>query len=169
MNNYAFIDSQNLHMGLSWKMDYRKFRQYLKNKYNVTKALLFIGYIKKNVKLYDQLQIQGFILIYKNVMDIKRPNGKVTHKGNVDAELVLHAMIEYPNYDKSIIVSNDGDFLCLIQYLEEKEKLQKIICPNNKYSRLLRKFASYIITLDTLKNSLEYKKKIAKTSVRTNP
>lgn len=33
-----------------------------------------------------------------------------TVKGNVDAELVLHTMIQYPNYDKAIIVSGDGDF-----------------------------------------------------------
>lgn len=169
MNNHAFIDGQNLHLGLSWKMDYRKFRQYLKNKYEVTKAFLFIGYIKKNTELYKRLYDQGFILIFKSVMDIKRSDGKVTHKGNVDAELVMHAMIEYHNYDKAIIVSNDGDFHCLIQYLEENKKLQKIICPNNKYSKLLRRYSNYIITIDTLKSSLEYKKKMAKTSARTNP
>ena len=34
-----------------------------------------------------------------------------TVKGNVDAELVLHTMIEYKHFDKAIIVSGDGDFL----------------------------------------------------------
>ena len=43
-NNYAFIDSQNLNLGiqlLGWKLDYKKFRIYLKEKYNVTKAYIF--------------------------------------------------------------------------------------------------------------------------------
>lgn len=43
---YAFIDSQNLNLGVrsqGWKLDWRKFRQYLRNKYNVGKAYLFIG------------------------------------------------------------------------------------------------------------------------------
>ncbi|MBU2542149.1 hypothetical protein KJ785_01145 [Patescibacteria group bacterium] len=34
-NNFAFIDSQNLHLGISslgWKLDYKKFRRYLKEK-----------------------------------------------------------------------------------------------------------------------------------------
>jgi len=34
-NNYAFIDSQNLNLGiqkLGWKLDYKKFRVYLKEK-----------------------------------------------------------------------------------------------------------------------------------------
>lgn len=37
-NNYAFIDSQNLNLGiqkLGWKLDYRKFRVYLAEKYGV--------------------------------------------------------------------------------------------------------------------------------------
>jgi hypothetical protein len=35
---YAFIDSQNLNLGTQsagWKLDFRKFRLYLKNKYGV--------------------------------------------------------------------------------------------------------------------------------------
>jgi uncharacterized LabA/DUF88 family protein len=40
------------------------------------------------------------------------PSGRV--KGNVDAELVLHTMIEYDNYSKAIIISGDGDFFCLV-------------------------------------------------------
>ena len=36
VNNYAFIDSQNLNLGiqkLGWKLDYRKFRVYLAEKF----------------------------------------------------------------------------------------------------------------------------------------
>ncbi|KKP92579.1 MAG: hypothetical protein UR98_C0023G0008 [Parcubacteria group bacterium GW2011_GWA1_36_12] len=45
---YAFIDSQNLNLGIKsqgWKLDWRKFRQYLRNKYSVVKAYLFIGQV----------------------------------------------------------------------------------------------------------------------------
>ena len=48
-NNYAFTDSQNLNLGiqkLSWKLDYRKFRVYLKEKYSVEKAYIFIGFAR---------------------------------------------------------------------------------------------------------------------------
>jgi uncharacterized LabA/DUF88 family protein len=54
-------------------------------------------------------------------LHICHPAGKV--KGNVDAELVLHAMIEYPNYDKALIVTGDGDFFCLVEYLIKQDKL----------------------------------------------
>jgi hypothetical protein len=38
LNNYAFIDSQNLNLGIreaGWFLDFRKFRVYLKEKYGV--------------------------------------------------------------------------------------------------------------------------------------
>lgn len=51
-------------------------------------------------------------------------------------------MIEYNNYDKAIIVSGDGGFHCLIEYLHSVNKLEKVLTPNHKYSSLLRKFNS---------------------------
>lgn len=157
-NVYAFIDSQNVNFGVSakkWKMDWGKFRLFLRNKYGVTKALLFIGYIESNAELYKRLQEQGFILVFKNVLEIKKGD-TVTYKGNVDAELVLHTMIEYPNYDKVVIATGDGDFFCLIEYLEANGKLEKIITPNSRYSSLLRKYSKYIVDLYTLKKKLSY-------------
>ena len=87
-NNYAFIDSQNLNLGilsLGWKLDYKKFRIYLKEKYNISKAYLFIGYIPSNQDLYSFLQGVGYVLIFKPTL----PNDKGEVKGNIDADLVL--------------------------------------------------------------------------------
>ena len=156
---YAFIDSQNLNLGVQsqgWKLDFKSFRIYLKNKYNVQKAFLFIGFIPNNRDLYRFLQNSGYKIIYKPVIESKQP--KVKTKGNVDAELVLHTMIEFPKYDKAIIVSGDGDFHCLAEYLVSKKKLLHILTPNKKYSSLLRKFAPYIVNLDILRGSLAIKK-----------
>lgn len=169
--NYAFIDSQNLNLGVrsaGWNLDYRKFRLYLKNKYNVDKAFLFIGHVSGNEALYTDLQKSGYILVFKPTLEIKK-NGKAIIKGNVDAELVLHTMIEYRNYQKAIIVSGDGDFHCLIEYLSNNDKLEKLLTPNSKYSSHLRKFHHKISKLDILKSKLEYKKKKTKISVRSKP
>ena len=158
-NNYAFIDSQNLNLAIrdqGWVLDWVKFRVYLKEKYKVTKAYLFVGYVEGNVNLYRALQEYGYILIFKPTMDL--PDGRV--KGNVDAELVLQAMIEYPNYQKAVIITWDGDFYCLVDYLKSQNKLLKLIIPNRyKYSSLLRKFALDIAFLNNLKDKLEYQKR----------
>lgn len=166
---YAFIDSQNLNLGvksLGWKLDWRKFRQYLRNKYNVSKAYLFIGQVAGNESLYASLQEYGFILIFKPTLE-HLIDGKIQIKGNVDAELVLHTMIQYNKYSQAVIVSGDGDFHCLIEYLDQKNKLHRVLVPNKKYSKLLHRFNRYIVRIDLLKLSLENKK--TKISNRSKP
>ena len=163
---YAFIDGQNLNLGTSknivknekliykgWKLDFRKFRVYLKNKFHVDKAFLFIGYLKENETLYKNLKSYGYILVFKPT--VKDNQGKP--KGNVDAELVLHASaVEYNNYNKAIVVSGDGDFYCLHNYLKDKDKLLKIIIPNEKSeSSLLKEFQKYKVFLSFEKNRLK--------------
>ncbi len=139
--NYAFIDSQNVYLSiksLGWQINWERFRIYLKEVYGVSNAYLFIGYIEGNNELYMNLQKAGFICIFKPVLKYK--DGTV--KGNVDAELVLHAMIEFLHFEKAVIVTGDGDFYCLIQHLKKNEKLQTVLVPNkNKYSALLKRFA----------------------------
>ena len=140
-NNFAFIDSNSLNLGikeLGWKSDFKKFRIYLTEKYGVTKAYLFIGYLPENQELYRSLQEFGYVLIFKPVM--KNQEGEP--KGNVDAELVLQAMIDGDKYEGAVIVSSDGDFYCLVNYLYEKKKLKRALSPNyKKCSALLKKAA----------------------------
>ncbi len=94
-----------------------------------------------NENLYRSLQEAGYILIFKPVLEIKGQSGRAV-KGNVDAELVLHAMIQYPNYDKAVIVTGDGDFACLVEYLHGQDKLKRVLSPSiKKSSRLLKKQA----------------------------
>ncbi len=166
---YAFIDSQNLNLGTGkdlfnkngkkiykgWHLDFKKFRIYLADKFRVSKAFLFIGYIKGNEKMYDQLKSFGYELVFKPTTK----DGLGKPKGNIDAELVLHsAAIEYKNYDKAIVVSGDGDFRCLYEYLIENKKLSRIIIPNIKaQSSLLKDFQSHKTFLEYEKNKLEYR------------
>jgi uncharacterized LabA/DUF88 family protein len=158
-NNYAFIDSQNLNLAIrdqAWILDYKRFRKYLEQKYNVSRAFLFIGYIPSNENLYNILQGYGYLLIFKPTLDLQSGGTK----GNVDAELVLHSVIEMQNYDRAIIVSGDGDYHCLIEYLIKQDKLLYLIIPNRyKYSSLLKKFVNKIVFMNTLKEKLEYKKR----------
>lgn len=139
------------------ELDYKKFRLYLKNKYNVTQAFIFIGWVNYNQDLYTSLQQAGFVLVFKPTLRYFK-NGQVRVKADIDVELVLHAVaLEYNNYDKAIIVSNDGDFACLAEYLEKNNKLLHILAPNKRYSLLLRPYAQYIGHIDQLRKSLEKK------------
>jgi len=169
-NNYAFIDSQNLNLGvqkIGWKMDWRKFRQWLADQYGVTHAYMFIGYMAENEALYEQMHDLGYLIVLKPTTEIKAPEvegqtdaereaQKPTVKGNIDADLVLHAMKELRNYDKAVIVSGDGDFFGLIEYLAQQNKLLKILTPNQRYSTLLKEFDQHIEGLDHHRHELAY-------------
>ena len=156
--NYAFIDSNNLHLtmvNLGWNLDYKRFRVYLSEHYGVAKAYYFIGYVPEMSDLYISLQSYGFVLVHKPVLKLK--DGKV--KGNVDAELVLQAMIDYKNYEKAVIVTCDGDFYCLVHYLQRMDKLECVLAPcKSGCSHLLKKASgSRIAFIDNLRGKLEYR------------
>ena len=160
--NYAYIDSQNLNLGiqsLGWKLDYGRFRIYLKEKYRIETAYLFLGYIPENQDLYSNLQKAGYILKFKPVL----PNRDGSHKGNVDADLVLQATIDFyeKNFDKALIVTSDGDFYCLVKFLYQRGKLEYVMSPYKETcSTLLKKTAKEkILFMDNLRNKLEYKRK----------
>ena len=172
-NNYAFIDNQNLNLGvrkLGWKMDWRKFRKYLEEKHGVTKAFMFIGHMPEHEDMYMKLHEAGYLIVLKPTFDMtkavkpedmqklaeEKPEDKKVIKGNVDAELVLWAVKEMKNYQKAVIVSGDGDFYSLVEYLDQQKKLHKILAPNAQYSRLFNKYESYIERIDKLRGELSY-------------
>ena len=119
---------------------------------------MFIGFMPGNQAMYTKLQEYGYICVFKPTLELK--DGRT--KGNVDAELVLHAMIEYSNFDQALIVSSDGDFYCLIEYLLQNKKLKKVLVPNQySYSSLLDRLSTpnnnILHFANRLKRKLAYK------------
>ena len=116
--------------------------------------------------MYRSLQEAGYICIFKPTLKYK--DGTI--KGNCDAELVLQAMIELKEYEGAVIVSGDGDFYCLVDYLQKQNKLKKLLVPNQKkYSALLKKFPSeYLAFVSDLEKRLKIAKK-EKNPVRMRP
>ncbi len=171
MANYAFIDGNNLIRGvkaIGWSgLDMRRFRRYLSDKYDVEKAYYFIGYIRSNDKLYQSLRRDGFHLVFKEVL---LRDGEM--KGNVDAELVLHTMIELMNgsFERAVIVAGDGDYCCLSRFLEERDRLEVVLAPNQRYcSRLLKKKVKRLAFMDNLRGKLELRKRSGEDVPRDRP
>lgn len=182
-DNYAFIDNQNLNLGiqkLGWKMDWRKFRQMLADKHGVSKAFMFIGHMPEHEGMYEQLHDAGYLIVLKPTFDMTKVHAavvepeptaepkaadgtpaadvrKVPIKGNVDAELVLWAVKEMPHYQKAVIVSGDGDFYSLVEYLDQQHKLQKLLTPNAQYSNLYNAYEKYVERLDKQRGALAYR------------
>ena len=159
-NNHPYIDANNLHKGivsLGWKLDYRKFRRFLTERHGVRKAYLCIGFIPTNAGLYRDLQSWGYILIFKPTVAFK---GKI--KGNCDGELIMQVMSELlpgseNTCDNVVLVSGDGDFASLVNFLEARGKLRILLSPvRAQCSTLLKKATPSITFLEEMRSKLEF-------------
>ena len=163
-NNFAYIDGANLHNGISdfgWKLDYARFKVWLREKYGVKTAYIFIGLIPKYKELYTYLQGCGFTLIFKEVIY----DGDGKPKGNCDADLVLQATRDtYENkFDMAILISSDGDYASLVKFLKERDRLRIILSPHpkEKYSILLKRTGASITYVNDVRSFLEQRKEKA--------
>ena len=67
-------------------------------------------------------------------------------------------MIEYPHYDQAVIVTGDGDFSCLVEYLMRQNKLLRLMIPNQRnYSSLLGRLGAPMVFMNGLRGKLERK------------
>ncbi|MBI4836948.1 MAG: NYN domain-containing protein [Candidatus Portnoybacteria bacterium] len=158
--NFAYIDGANLYKGVSdlgWKLDYRRFRVWLREKYSVEQAYIFIGLVPKYKDLYTYLQESGFMLVFKETIY----DGGGRPKGNCDADLVLRATQgAYENdFEKAVIIASDGDYASLVKFLKEKDKLLVVLSPNikGKCSILLKRTGAKIVYINDKKSILEAK------------
>jgi uncharacterized LabA/DUF88 family protein len=167
MANIAFIDGQNLHLGTfgtdgsGWKLDHKRFRTYLSDKYGVAEAYYFLGFVSDTEQdLYTNLQKSGYILEFREHSSVLK--GK--KKGNVDCDIVFSIMkrLVDNDFDKIFLVSGDGDYIKIVDYLVKNNKFGKILFPNAEFaSSLYNKLGGeFFDALDSpsIKAKIEYSK-----------
>ena len=160
----AYIDGANLHNGskqLGWELDYKRLRIWLREKYGVEQAYLFLGLVPRYKSLYTDLQEKGFTLVFKEVTYDNF--GKI--KGNCDADLVVQAMKDAyeQKYKKAILISSDGDYASLVSFLIQKGKNILVLSPykTEKCSVLLKRTEVSIAYISDKKNILGAQKEKA--------
>jgi uncharacterized LabA/DUF88 family protein len=146
LRNIAYIDGQNLHLGTTkvsprWQVDLARFRTYLAEKYHVDRAYYYLGYVQEGAnieRLYEAIQATGFILVFREHTSTMAGN----KKGNVDADIIFSIMKRLylkEEFDKVVLVSGDGDYKMLVDFLIEQGKFEKILFPNRRYRSSLYK------------------------------
>ena len=164
-NNIAFIDGQNLHLWTSvenWKVDFKRFKIYLENKFKVNEVYYFLGYLDENQQeLYTRLQKSWFIVVFRE----HNSNMKGKKKWNVDVDICFEMMKtlidDADDFDKIILVSGDWDYIKPVKYLIEKWKFKIILFPNKKYSSLYKQIKTEYrnnLGLPDIRKKIEYKK-----------
>lgn len=155
--NIAYIDGANLDRALGtlgWKLDYCKFRVWLKDKYKIKRAYIFVGFIPKHTRLYAYLRQCGFSLKFKEVV-----YREGIPKGNCDTNLVLQAIDDaFENrLDKALLVSSDGDYAPLVLKLTQRFQFLAILspAPAQRCSILLKRTGVSIAYLHDQRSLLE--------------
>lgn len=122
-NNIAYIDGQNLHLGTKSDgrtIDIHKLRIYLKDKYKVSVAYYFWDMYKTAMNFCIPNFRKHDLSSYSKTND---RNDKY-QKWNIDSDMIFHIMAklidDWATWDKIILVSWDGDFKILIDYLIKK-------------------------------------------------
>lgn len=138
-----------------WELDYKKFRVWLKDKFRITDAYIFLGNIPKYSNLYVHLQNCGFKIVFKQVVYDRE--GKA--KGNCNADLVLNSVRGFyeKQYEKMLLVSSDGDYSSLVEFVKSENRLVGILSPydQKKCSILLKRTNAKIFYLEDQRNLLQ--------------
>lgn len=164
MSNIAYVDGQNLYMGTAncsnpWFVDLAKFRIYLQQKYNVDKAFYYLGFVQDGEKfedLYEEIQSAGFILVFREHNSAML--GK--KKENVDSDIIFSVMKRLYRNEvpaKVVLVSGDGDYKMLVDFLIEESKLEKVLFPDGKRASSLYKKITRLYFDDLSKNDIRRK------------
>ena len=115
----------------------------------MTEAYYFLGFVSEEEQdLYDKLQKAGFILSFREHSSALEGR----KKGNVDSDIIFGIMkklVENEPFEKVFIVSGDGDYKKLVDFLIKKGRFGKMLFPNGEfasslYSSLGSEFFDYL-------------------------
>jgi uncharacterized LabA/DUF88 family protein len=137
---------------------------YLKEKYIVDEAYYFLGYVQgENQELYEEIQKAGFVLKFRE----HNPAMIGKKKGNVDSDIIFHIMkkiYKKEDFEKIVLVSGDGDYKLVVDFLIEEKRLAKILFPDlERASSLYKKLSNkYFASLDDfgIRNKIGKKKRV---------
>jgi len=168
INNLAFVDGQNLYMATAkremdpWIVDLKRFRVYLAEKYAVAKAYYHLGYVQDSLRaqeIYEKIQGAGFILVFRQHSEAMIG----TKKGNVDSDIIFSIMkrlYKKEEFGQIVLVSGDGDYKNLVDFLIEEKRFEKMLLPDRKRaSSLYKKLgAEYYDYLENVRVHISSKK-----------
>lgn len=124
-----------------WKVDLQRLRVYLHDLYQVDRAYYYLGYVQNDEvyqSLYEEIQTAGFVLVFREHNSAMLG----TKKGNVDSDIIFSVMkrlYKKEDFDNVVLVSGDGDYKMLVDFLIEEKKLKKLLLPKQRYASSLYK------------------------------
>lgn len=117
----------------------KKLFYYIKRKFKTRKIFFYFGkdeQNKKQTKFLKKLESFGYTL---RVKQIKRYGKR--QKANCDVDLTMDMLLLKDKYERAVVLTGDGDFLPLFEYLKKQGKDIIIIAFARRTARELKRFA----------------------------
>ena len=101
-------------------------------------------YRQKLYRYHDILRQCGFKVIKKFVKHFVDDEGILTTKANADMDLAIDALLQARNLDRIILLTGDGDFIRLVQALQNMGCRVEVIAFNNVSGELKEEVDSFL-------------------------
>lgn len=162
----VYIDASNIFFTqkkLGWLIDWKKFKRYLTEKFDILSLRYYTVYIPKDKsqeKFFDFLEKElGFVLIKKPLKKIKayffdkegKATEKIIFKGNVDVEIVRDSLLDREKYQYLILLSGDSDLAVLKKDWQARGRKLVVFSSRKTLSWELKLVSDKIYYLEDLK------------------
>ncbi|MCS7183754.1 MAG: NYN domain-containing protein [Patescibacteria group bacterium] len=156
-----FIDTQNIYHSAknfyNKKVDFSSLIKILVGERNLIRAIAYV--IKSNLSLkeiafFETLSQKGVELRIKEMIHL--PGGE--KKADWDVGIAVDAIRIAKFVDSIILVSGDGDFIPLVEYLKNQGNIVEIAGFSRNTSIKLKELADFFYDLEEIKNYILIKK-----------
>ena len=112
-----------------------------KGKYMTDARLTLLDRHLRRVRFYLKLQKFGYKLILKPVKTYEDEEGNPIRKANCDVDMAFRLTLDNGNFDRTIILSGDGDFLPVLKHLRKIGKEVLVMARGPRTAKEIKRFA----------------------------
>ena len=148
----------------------------LLNKEKTEEEKVLLGKHLEKAKFYRDLDKFGYELRIKPTKVFTSTEGTTTTKANCDVDLTFDMMRYMSQYSEAVVLSGDGDFAPILEYLKRKKKKIRVLARSERTAREMRELAGedFVdfksireeVEADKVEKKTEIKKEIAVTGKR---
>src|SRR3989338_11491932 len=103
--------------------------------------LLLVGRHLQRVRFYLKLSQFGYRLCLKPVKMYEQEDGTTKRKANCDVDMAFHLMKEKDTFERTVVLSGDGDFLPVLKHLKHLGKEVLVLARGPRTAKEIRQFA----------------------------
>jgi uncharacterized LabA/DUF88 family protein len=100
-----------------------------------------LGRQLERAKFYRDLKKFGYELRIKPTKTFTSAEGTTTTKANCDVDLTFDMMRYMSQYNEAVVLSGDGDFAPIVEYLVKKHKKISVLARSERTAREMRELA----------------------------